>query len=103
MRASTLHIKIDKQFAQGLKNLADKKGQSVGELVRLALSATYQLDLLNLTNQQHQGIEAYRGGFISLGKLAEIMGMHVIELRQWLNDHSILQNNCFAEKDHQYA
>ncbi|MBN1962243.1 MAG: hypothetical protein JW841_15010 [Deltaproteobacteria bacterium] len=103
MRAATLHVKIDKQFAQNLKDLADKRGQSVGELVRQALGATYQLDLLEITNRQRQGLEAYRGGFISLSKLAEIMGMHILELRTWLNEHAISQNNCFEEKDPHYA
>jgi hypothetical protein len=31
---------------------------------------------------QRQAIAAYHGGYISLSKLAKVMGMHVLALRQ---------------------
>jgi len=37
------------------------------------------------------------------GKLAEAMGMHVLELRQWLNEQNIPQNTSYEEKDIQTA
>ena len=47
---------------------------------------------MDLPHSQRQAVEAYRGGFISIGRLAEVMGMHVLELRQWLAEHAIDEN-----------
>ena len=99
----TLHIKIEHQIADSLKNLAKKRKQPVGELVRRAIVSCYQVDLLGLTDHQRQAIEAYRGGYISIGKLSEIMGKSVIALREWLNEHGLDQNVCFGEDDVRHA
>jgi predicted HTH domain antitoxin len=46
-----------------------------------------------------QALAAYQGGFISLGKLAREMGIHVLQLRKWLNDQGIDQNSTYADED----
>lgn len=100
MQNSTLHIKVKPEVAQGLKNLSQKRKVSVGELVRQAVIARYQLDLnQSLTDRQRQALEAYQGSYISLAKLASEMGMDAWEMRDWLNEHDITQNNSFHEDD----
>ena len=99
MQSSTLHIKIKPELAKGLKELSRKRETSVGDLVRQAVMSCYQLELLDLNERQRRAVEAFQGGYISLGKLAEEMGMNVLTTRKWLNEHDIPQNNSFLEDD----
>jgi len=99
MQSSTLHIKIKPELADGLKELSRKRATSVGELVRQAVISCYQIELLDLSEKQRRAIEAYQGGYISLGKLAEEMGMSVLKIREWLEEREIPQNNSFREDD----
>lgn len=99
MQSSTLHIKIKPELAEGLKELSRKRSVSVGELVRQAVVSCYQIELLDLGERQRRAVEAYQGGYISLGKLAEEMGMTVLKIRDWLKEHEIRQNNVFLEGD----
>jgi DNA-directed RNA polymerase specialized sigma24 family protein len=99
MQNATLHIKIKPELANGLKALSKKAETSVGELVRRAVISCYQLDLLGLNEKQRRAIEAYQGGYISLGKLGEELGMNVWEVRSWLKDHDIPQHSSFLEDD----
>jgi hypothetical protein len=99
MQSSTIHIKVKPELAKGLKALSRKRETSVGELVRQAVLSCYQLDLLNLNEKQRRAVEAFQGGYISLGKLAEEMGMNVWNTRKWLTEHDIAQNNSFLEDD----
>lgn len=97
MQNSTLHIKVKPELAKSLKGLARKRETSVGELVRQAVLSCYQVDLLNLPEKQRRAMEAFQGGYISLGKLAEEMGLNIWETRKWLEEHDIPQNNSFLE------
>jgi predicted HTH domain antitoxin len=99
MQSSTLHIKVTPEVANALKVLSKKRETSVGELVRQAVHSCYQLDMLNLTEKLRRAVEAFQGGYISLGKLAEEMGMNVWDTRKWLTEHDIAQNNSFLEDD----
>ena len=99
MQNSTLHIKVRPELAKALKALAKKREISVGELVRKAVLSCYQFDLLDLNEKQRRAIEAFQGGYISLGKLGEEMGMNVWNTRRWLEEHNIPQNNSFVEDD----
>ncbi len=99
MQSSTIHIKVKPELAKGLKALSRKRETSVGELVRQAVLSCYQLELLNLSEKQRRAVEAFQGGYISLGKLAEEMGMNVWSTRKWLIEHEIAQNNSFLEDD----
>jgi len=103
MRSSTLHIKVRPDFAQKLKNLAKKRNVPVGELVREAVASSYQLELEDLSERQRTVVSAYQGGYISLGKLAEGMGMTVFDMRKWLLEHDIAQNNSFSDNDSAHA
>ena len=100
MQSATLHIKVKLELASGLKELSQKRKMSVGELVRQAVLARYQLDLsLSLNNKHRRALEAYQGGYISLPRLATDMGMTIWDMRHWLNDHNIAQNNVFYQDD----
>ena len=99
MQNTTIHIKVKPEIAKGLKQLSKKRETSVGELIRQAVFSCYQLELLGLNQNQKQSIAAFQGEYISLGKLAEEMGMTVWEIRNWLAEHNILQNNSFQESD----
>lgn len=99
MQSSTLHIKVKPDLAEGLKALSKQRETSVGELVRQAILSCYQLDLLNLNLHQKRAVEAFQGGYISLGKLSEEMGMTVWEIRRWLDEHGISQATSFLEDD----
>jgi predicted HTH domain antitoxin len=103
MQSSTLHVKIKPELAKGLKKLSRKRETSVGDLVRKAVLSCYQLELLDLNERQRRALEAFQGGYISLGKLAEEMGMNVLAIRKWLDEHDIPQNNSFLEDDVQNA
>lgn len=96
---STLHVKVDPKVAEALRELARARKQTMGELVRQAIVACYQADLSGLPQQQGEALAAFRGGYVSLGKLAEVMGMPVVKLRIWLKERGISQNNSFGEGD----
>lgn len=99
----TLHVKIDHSINNELKKLAKARSSTVSELIRQALVSCYQVELLGLPDKQRQALEAYRGGYISLGKLSELMGCSALEMRKWLNDHHIPQNNSYSDDDVKYA
>jgi hypothetical protein len=99
MQSSTIHIKVKAELAKGLKALARKRETSVGELVRQAVISCYQIDMANLSDQQRRAVEAFQGGYISLGKLSEELGMNIWNTRKWLIEHDIPQNNSFFEDD----
>lgn len=96
---ATLHIKLDKETDERLKHLAHARGKSKGQLVREAISACYQTSFDELPLQERQALAAYQGGYISLGRLARVMGMHVLELRQWLAEHGIAERSVYGDQD----
>lgn len=98
-RDATLHVKLDSDMDKSLKKLAYERSKSKGQLVREAISTCYQASLDELPVRQSQALAAYQGGYISIGKLARVMGMHVLELRRWLDDHSITQASVFSSED----
>ena len=96
---ATLHVKIDPGTDACLKRLAARRHTSKGQLVREAVSACYQTSLLDLPLPQRQAIAAYEGGFISVGRLALALGMHVVDVRHWLREHGLAQNVSFSDQD----
>lgn len=90
---------MDPKIARNLKNLSKKRSVPVGELVRQAVSRCYQLEMTDLSEPQRLAVAAYQGGYISIGKLSEEMGLTTLETRRWLADHDIPQNNVFSDKD----
>ena len=66
---------------------AKERRQTVGELVRRAIANCYQTDLQGLEINQRRTLEAYRGGYVSIGKLAEVMGRSALDVRVWLKPY----------------
>lgn len=98
-QTATLHIKIEPSVARGLKQVAGRRRVTVGELVRQAVQTCYQTEWLGLTATQRQALEAYRGGYISLGKLAETMGLSPLKARAWLGERGIQGNTGCSKED----
>ncbi len=96
---STMHIKLDSEMDARLKQLAEYRRTSKGQLVREAIAACYTASLSDLPLNQSQALAAYQGGFISLGKLAKEMGIHVLQLRTWLTERGIVQRNAYGDED----
>lgn len=86
-------------MAQQLKVLSKKRSIPVGELVRQAVSRCYQLEISDLSEKQQHAVAAYKGGYISIGKLSEELGATIPELRKWLQEHDIPQNSAFHPDD----
>lgn len=61
--------------------------------------ADYQFEFLGISNKQKQALEAYQGCCISIGKLSEAMGLSILDMRDWLVEHHIPQNNNYFEDD----
>jgi len=102
-KSTTLHIKVSADLAKALKHLSKERNLTVADLVRLALNACYQVDSMSLKEQEKHALEAYLGGFISIGKLAETMGFPVMKMRQWLKEHNIQQNVSYSDNDVKHA
>jgi predicted HTH domain antitoxin len=98
-RDATLHVKLDSETDAKLRRLAAARGKSKGQLVREAISACLQPALDELPLKQRRALGAYEGGFISIGRLAREMGMHVLELRDWLQERGIAQQNALGDQD----
>lgn len=100
---TTLHVKLDSETDAKLKQLAVSRRTSKGQLVREAISACYQISFAELPLPQRRALAAYQGGYISLGKLARVMGMHVLQLRLWLEEQGIAQCNAYGDEDTVHA
>lgn len=100
---ATLHIKLDLEMDEQLARLARARNSSKAALVRDAITAVYQVPVEELPVRQHRALSAYQGGYISIGKLAEVMGLHALALRTWLEERGIAQNTAMAMDDHEHA
>lgn len=73
-----------------LKKMATSMHRTLGELVRDAIDTTITVDTVE---RRHQvALAAYREGFISLGKLAQSLGIDPLTARGYLNEHGIHQS-----------
>ena len=71
-----------------LKNYARKEGKTLGELVRDAIDTVYQKKD-SLEQRRNVAFNAYREGFISLGKLSEILGIDTVTARLYLKQKHV--------------
>ena len=77
----------DEQYKK-LKQYTKKEGRTLGGLVRDALDIVYKKKD-RLEQRRQVAISAYSEGFISLGKLAEVLGLDPISAREYLNERGI--------------
>ena len=72
-----------------LKQMAASMHRTLGELVRDAIDSTFTVDMVE---RRHQvAVDAYREGFISLGKLAQSLGVDPLTARGYLKERGIQQ------------
>jgi predicted HTH domain antitoxin len=71
-----------------LKRYAKREGRTLGGLVREALDVVYK-SKDKLEQRRQVAISAYKEGFISLGKLAEVLGLDPVSARNYLKEHEI--------------
>jgi predicted HTH domain antitoxin len=71
-----------------LKRYAQREGRTLGGLVREALDVVYKKKD-KLEHRRQVAISAYSEGFISLGKLAEVLGLDPVSTRNYLREKGI--------------
>lgn len=73
-----------------LKQMSASMHRTLGELVRDAIDSTFTVDIVE---RRHQvAVAAYREGFISLGKLAQSLGVDPLTARSYLKKRGIQQS-----------
>ncbi len=68
---------------KAVKAYAKREGKTLGRMVREALDAAYQKKD-PLERRRETALAAYREGFISLGKLAEVLGLDPVSARAYI-------------------
>jgi predicted HTH domain antitoxin len=86
------NIMLDEDQHKKLKFYAKKEGTTLGGLVRDALDVVYKKKDL-LEQRRQVALAAYKEGFISLGKLAEVLGVDPVSARNELRDRGIRINS----------
>jgi predicted DNA-binding protein len=102
-QTATLHVKLAPETDSRLAVLAKRRKTSKGQLVRDAISVCYQPDFEDLPVTQRRALAAYEGDYISLGKLAEAMGLHPLAMRSWLAEHNLPEKSAFHTLDADHA
>lgn len=82
------NIMLGEEQHKKLKAYARKEGRTLGELVREALDASYKKKD-PLEKRKQVALSAYKEGFISLGKLAEVLGVDPVSARIYLRELGI--------------
>lgn len=71
-----------------LKDYARREGRTLGDLVREAIDSSYKRKD-RLEERRRVALSAYAEGFISLGKLAEVLGLDPVSARSYLLERRI--------------
>jgi predicted HTH domain antitoxin len=90
---------------KAVKACAKREGKTLGRMVREALDVTYQKKDA-LERRRETAIAAYREGFISLGKVAEVLGLDPVSTRLYLKETGIplcVQDASDIESDSRHA
>ena len=73
---------------KAVKAYAKREGKTLGRMVREALDAAYQKKD-PLERRRETALAAYREGFISLGKVAEVLGLDPVSARVYLREAGV--------------
>ena len=73
---------------KAVKAYAKREGKTLGRMVREALDVAYQKKD-PLERRRETAVAAYREGFISLGKVAEVLGLDPVSARDYLRQASV--------------
>lgn len=82
------NIMLNDDQHKKLKRYAQREGRTLGGLVRDALDIVYKKKD-RLEHRRQVAVGAYSEGFISLGKLAEVLGLDPVSTRNYLKDQGI--------------
>ncbi len=82
------NIMLDEKQHRKLKLYAQKGGTTLGKLVREAVDQSYRSKDA-LEERRDVALRAYREGFISLGKVAEVLGLDPVSARAYLKERGI--------------
>lgn len=82
------NVMLGEEQHKKLKFYAKREGRTLGELVREAIDSTYKKKD-SLEQRKQVALNAYREGFISLGKLAEVLGVDPVSARIYLRELGI--------------
>jgi len=82
------NILLTEEQHKKLKTYAKKEGKTLGKMVRDAVDQTYKKKD-SLEKRKQIAINAYKEGFISLGKLAEVLGLDPVSTRIYLKENQI--------------
>jgi len=86
MKRTNIMLTADQHKA--VKAYARKQGKTLGRMVREALDVAYNKKD-PLESRRQTAISAYREGLISLGKLAEVLGLDPVSARLYLKENNI--------------
>jgi predicted HTH domain antitoxin len=82
------NIMLSEEQHKKLRRYAKREGRTLGGLVRDALDVVYKKK--DAIEQRRQvAVSAYNEGFISLGKLAEVLGLDPVSARNYLREQGI--------------
>lgn len=82
------NIMLTENQHKTIKAYARKEGKTLGYMVRDALDVVYKKKDI-LERRKQTALNAYGEGLISLGKLAEILGLDPVSARLYLKDLGI--------------
>ena len=71
-----------------IKRYSLKEGRTMGELIRDAIDQVYQ-SRDAVEKRMALALEAYKEGLLSLGRLAEVLGMDPVSARDYLLENGI--------------
>jgi predicted HTH domain antitoxin len=95
------NIMLTENQHKTIKAFARKEGKTLGNMVREALDVVYKKKDI-LERRKQTALNAYGEGLISLGKLAEILGLDPVSARLYLKDLGIplqVQDRSGADGD----
>lgn len=82
------NILLTESQHKAVKAYAKREGKTLGRMVREALDAAYRKKD-PLERRREAALAAYREGFISLGKLAEVLGLDPVSARLYLKEAGV--------------
>ncbi len=81
------NIMLTEQQHALLKEKSRLMRRTLGDLVRDAVDTAFLQD--NVERRRRVAVAAYQEGFVSLGKLAEALGLDPVSARQYLQEHGV--------------
>lgn len=82
------NIMLDEKQLKKLKEYARAEGRTMGHLVREAVGRSYERKN-PLEERRETAVRAYEEGLVSLGRLAEVLGLDPVSTRFYLKERGI--------------